>query len=923
MEIKIKKENEENNEFKSSNRLMEDFDMPVISQPEIRGHNMQHGTHNMEHGTHEPDNFDKSDRIDKSYGADGSHLSERMDMSDMSKEISDVRISHGLSQTIMWWKQISRWSLLAMIGLAPIFFLPVTQLPVAVNKEIFVFGAILVALFAYLGRVLVEGKFRYPGHLLTSSLAVLIIAWFLSSFFSVNSLASFIGTWSSFDSFASIVLFSVLAYLVAASFDRRDLVMSVLIFLGGLAVLGVFEILQFFRIFILPWSFAKTAVFSTVGTINELGLTFAFGLILGVGMLASLEISSLLKKFLAASVLVFLINLLFINFIFIWIGAALSMIVLISFFSAGLKTMMNKESDHNSSSMIHDSDYGQGLQLIYFRKAWLPTVILLLAMLFIFIPSPLAQFVNVPPEVGLSHKATFNITLKNIKSSKALLGSGPNTFWHDYALNKPESINNTIFWSTNFSQGASVIATWLNTVGVLGVLAILFLIAVFFWTGLKTGALKQSTRSITNVLAQASFVGVFFMFVMWFLYNTNFTNMALTFWGIGLFLASSLYFSHESGETQKRFKEIALFTSPQKTFLLSLLVVALMTASVAAVYGEVKRYGGEYYFSKALEANAARNTTVTIDNLTKAINFWGYDERYWQSLGQATFVQLNALFAEKNITQEVLRARFQSITSSAIQAAKKAGELNPINPFNSMLLGSIYENIVPLGVASAGDFSIQSYSKAISLDPKNPANYVAVARVYVAQADLIDAQMRISGASNDLIQQRDAIFAKAELHLVKALELKNDFTPARFLLVQVFDREGKIVDAINRAFEIAQFNPDDVGSLFQLGFLYYKNGQFSESRIVLERAVGISPNYSNARYFLGLIYDRQGDRDSAIIQFVQIENLNPDNAEVKQILANLRAKKEALFGIVPPPQQRTEAPVREGAESPVNPVKRK
>ena len=246
-----------------------------------------------------------------------------------------------------------------------------------------------------------------------------------------------------------------------------------------------------------------------------------------------------------------------------------------------------------------------------------------------------------------------------------------------------------------------------------------------------------------------------------------------------------------------------------------------------------------------------------------------------------------------------------------------------------LLLGSLWVTAgatliaVPLGVASAGDFSIQSYSKAISLDPKNPANYVAVARVYVAQADLIDAQMRISGASNDLIQQRDAIFAKAELHLVKALELKNDFTPARFLLVQVFDREGKIVDAINRAFEIAQFNPDDVGSLFQLGFLYYKNGQFSESRIVLERAVGISPNYSNARYFLGLIYDRQGDRDSAIIQFVQIENLNPDNAEVKQILANLRAKKEALFGIVPPPQQRTEAPVREGAESPVNPVKRK
>lgn len=877
----------------------EGYDMPVTSQPEIRDHKPNFDARQSGIGNKESGIMNKESDHNSSFV-----------VHDSNKATSDVRITRGLSQTIWWWKQISRWALLAMIGLAPLVFVPITQLPIGTGKELFVFGAILIALFAYLGRILIEGKFRYPGHLLTSAFGVLIVAWFLSSFFSVNSWASFIGTWSSFDSFASIVLFSVLAYLVASSFDRRDLVMSVLIFLGGLAVLGVFEILQFFNFFILPWSFAKTVAFNTVGTINDLGLLFAFGLIFSVGMLASLEISSLLKKFLAASVLVFLVNLLFINFIFIWIGVVLAMIVLISFFSAGLAQGFKEE--------------GQGLQLVYFRKAGLPTVILLLALLFIFIPSPLSRFVPVPPEVSLSHKATLGIALETVKSSRFLFGSGPNTFWYDYALNKPDSINNTIFWNTNFPQGASVISTWLNTVGGLGILAVLFLMAVFFWTGLKTGALKQSTRSITNVLAQASFVSVFFMFVMWFLYNTNFTNMALTFWGVGLFLTSSLYFSHESGETQKRFKEIALFTSPQKTFLLSLLVVVLMAASVAAIYGEVERYAGEYYFSKALEANAARNATATIDSLTKAISFWSYDERYWQSLGQAIFFQLNALFAEKNIAQDVLRARFQSITSSAIQAAKKAGELNPVNPSNSVLLGSIYENLVPLEVASAGEFAIQSYSRAISLDPKNPGNYVAVARVYVAQADLIDARMRTSGASSDLIQQRNATFVKAESQLAKALELKNDFAPARFLLVQVFDREGKIGDAVSNAEQIVRSNPNDVGSLFQLGFLYYKNNQFDFARQVFESAVSISPNYSNARYFLGLIYDRNGDRDSAITQFVQIENLNPDNAEVKQILANLRAKKSALFGIAPPPpQNRVEAPVREGTKSPTAPIKKK
>jgi len=120
-------------------------------------------------------------------------------------------------------------------------------------------------------------------------------------------------------------------------------------------------------------------------------------------------------------------------------------------------------------------------------------------------------------------------------------------------------------------------------------------------------------------------------------------------------------------------------------------------------------------------------------------------------------------------------------------------------------------------------------------------------------------------------------------------------------------------------------NNADVGALFQLGFLYYKNSQFDESKQVFERTVQLSPNYSNARYFLGLIYDRNGDKTSALAQFAQIESLNPDNSEVKQILANLKANKPALFGIAPPaqaPQSRSEAPVQEGVKAPVQKLKK-
>ena len=55
-------------------------------------------------------------------------------------------------------------------------------------------------------------------------------------------------------------------------------------------------------------------------------------------------------------------------------------------------------------------------------------------------------------------------------------------------------------------------------------------------------------------------------------------------------------------------------------------------------------------------------------------------------------------------------------------------------------------------------------------------------------------------------------------------------------------------------------------------------------------------------------------------QFQKIAELNPDNAEVKKIIENLKAGKVALAGIAPPPQQRTEAPISE--KTPVRKLKK-
>ena len=881
MDIKIKNQNE----GKEENRA-EDWDMPMIS-----------GINKTPGFTKSPIPEIKNPRFRESTG--------NLDF-----------VNPSPPKMLFWWENISRWSLILLAALAPVFFLPFTQMPVAVHKEVLVFTLILIALFAMLGKILVEGRIRYPGHLLAAALAILVVIWGVSSFFSINQLGSLIGSWAASASFASIFLFAVLAFAVAATFSRRDIILSLLLFLASLALLGVFELFQLMKIFALPFAWAQSALFNPIGSVNDLGVLLAFGLILAAGLMSSMGLSRLLKRALGLAAVIFLVNLIVIDFWAIWVGLAAAMVFMISFLSAGLSKPSISEtipSPRQGGANSSVSEINSGLQLAYFQKAWLPTIILLVSLIFLFIPSPLSKFIRTPVEVSPNVKSTIGIAVDSFRDGRYLIGSGPSTFGNIYNLYKPVSINSTIFWATTFNAGASAMSSWLGTVGILGVLALLFLIFAFIRTGISGTAVRDASRGIMNVASQSVFIGVSFLFLMWFLYVANFTTMAITFWGIGLFLAASLLFMTESGFTKSGnldfvnpFKEIRIFNSPPKTFLFSLLIVGLMVGAAIGIYFEANRYIAEVYFGKAVAEAAKGNNAGTISRISQAIDLWPYDERYFQSMAQAVFFELNGLLSRTDLPQAELQAQFQNIINQSTGAAKIAKDLNPKNSSNSFLSGNIYENLIQF-IPNAADFALSEYAAAISLDPKNPANYVALARVLVAKKEL----------------------DKAVANLEEAISLKADYAPARFILVQIYDQQGKLSEAIKPAEELVMLNNADTGALFQLGFLYYKAGRYDESKIVFERTVELSSNYSNARYFLGLIYDGStslttSDRKAkALEQFEKIAELNPDNAEIKKIIANLTAKKSALLGIAPPapaPQNRAEAPVSE--KTPVQKLKK-
>ena len=69
---------------------------------------------------------------------------------DARPKVQEVSLHFTPPRALHYWSAVSRWLLIIFAGLAPVFFLPFTNLPVAANKEMLIFVLILVSFFALL-----------------------------------------------------------------------------------------------------------------------------------------------------------------------------------------------------------------------------------------------------------------------------------------------------------------------------------------------------------------------------------------------------------------------------------------------------------------------------------------------------------------------------------------------------------------------------------------------------------------------------------------------------------------------------------------------------------------------------------------------------------------------------------------------------
>ncbi|MGH7141782.1 MAG: tetratricopeptide repeat protein [Minisyncoccia bacterium] len=768
---------------------------------------------------------------------------------------------------------------LLLAGMGPAS-LPSQLLKPAVFCGFLAISAILFCLGGGLRELL-----RAPGKWRALAIFALPIAYGLSWWYSADRSVALIGVGSEVDTVLSMLVGALAFFLGFALFRReRHVKMLLTTAAGAIVVAGLFQYV------ILFFNLLGDRSINLVGKWDDFGILMALG---GILLLARLELGPMRRsRKVVAAICLALIGILCIavQFNVIW------WVLLVAGVLFGAARLMRSDT--------------RGLaRFPWFGGATVVVSIIMLVFAGWITAHALSPF-SLPP---LEVRPAFSSTLEAAVASHAnvgrwILGTGPNTFQTEWMINKPLSVNETPFWSLDFTNGFSVLATAAVTVGILGLLAWLIPLILLL---ISLARIIRARHSFANFSALTGLVsGGLFLWLMVLLYAASQDIALFTFILAGAAWGVASRFSI-SAAAEASAASLA-FVRPSRIAAVGSAVVALVLV-VVTVYPAVTTarqflsYTYEQEATNALSGNKIGNAAA-LDQKSQNVELTGDNLRLGIAIEFAEMQQL-ASASTTPATVSTMRQQFQSALEGAIKQAEREVGCNPATPtcppglhpndYQAYAqLGEVYEFLVPPQVAGAYDHGVSAYQAAMKLAPKNPTLPLLLARLEATD----DLKTNLSSVQN-LVNQ--------------SLALKSNYTDALLFKEQLAVSENDLSGATKAAEGAVASSPQDPTLWFELGLFYYTGTDYTDAVTALKNAVTLESDYANAKYFLGLAEYKTGNSKDAIQQFNDLEKTNPNNAEVKLVLSNMQASVENPFQgetpPEPPPQTRTTAPVSESS----------
>ncbi len=716
--------------------------------------------------------------------------------------------------------------------------------PYIISKEYLFGGLLLSSLLCFAAKVVLSRKVTYRQSMLDAPILIFLAVSLISSLFSVNIYDSFLGRGEYFVLNFVFLLFLVLFYFTLVNTihnpQRWRGIFDAILVVGGLA--SVLFILK--TLFGLNFPFIGYA-WNVVETANSsFGLWLIIIFVLSAGSLIKNNLSVSRALFYFFIMILALVPLLVMGFGYFWWVMLIALILLLLL----------------GVSFLQDA-----------RLGWLSVlfVLLIASSVFIMFGSPKSLQSVLPPETSLDDKPSWLIT-KNVLFSGAkdfLVGSGLGTFAVDFSRFRTTDFNyDTAAWSLRFNQPLNSFFAILSEGGVLLALGfvfiLLFVLGHVLTTWFKTRGASQGISLSLNLSKNNIRLDVFLVviawLVMWVGLTTNFYNVSLwvLWWLLLGMIVSGLSLL---GHNLVKEKHLTLENTPQYNLAFSFSVIVVMAAVVMAGILGARFYFADQIFVKALSSG---DYAATEAKLQQALSLRGSSDIYHTAMARAYLVRASQL-AQEN------KPDVQAVTDFLARAVNEARVATDISPNAVAIwenLATMYDNASQL-VPEAADWSIKSLNQASELEPSNPVLMWRLGNSYMLQNN----------------------FAKAIEYYQKSINLKKDYVGAYVSLTGAYEANKELDKAIEVYRNLLPLGANNSEILFNFGRLLYNRGQKDDKanaeKLWLE-AVRVQPNYSNALYSLGLLYESQGNKALALEYYYKVKELNPDN---KDIIAKIRS----------------------------------
>lgn len=799
-----------------------------------------------------------------------------MDMENYNQEQIEKRPNNDFIMTVG--NKLSISLLLILATLLPLFFLPfLSSSSLIQTKNIFFIITISLAVIFWLIDILMIGRISFPHHKLFYLTLYLPVFFVIPLIFSGSFLRSLIGAGQQYDTFIFIIglLSSFVLFGLLFQGRKKQLNFYFLFLLVGI-ISAVYQLLRFSLAAFWPgffvWNYLPV---SLLGGWLESGAYFGLNLLLLIFFWKFIGFNSFPKtiKYLVwLGFVVFIANLILINFYIVWILLLISSII---FLFLSLKEYYSKLEDQNLS--FSNDNYPAIILLavatlftLFGNKGgWLYDGILKLYSLASF------SFLDFRPGFFYTWQTYMNMLQEDI--TYGLFGAGLNNFY--YAWNNWRPIEVALldnFWLFSFNGGNSILMSFLITSGLVGFLALLVWLLVISYYTLKNIILSKNVSREDLVLSGFWLLGFGYLwfFNIFYFYRGVLWIFSFIFAGL---LASVIF-------TNSRKVRFDFSNRPELRTIITFVGFLLIITFGFVSFVFSKHLVASYNFEMGVKSFSAGNLLEVEEYLNRAVSYSRQPE-YYNSLSESSLYQLDKRLAE-SLTEggERYKGDIKSDLEKPVFYAQRAVRFGKNNYNYHISLGKAYEKITLLSLGAedtnigreAYSLAKESYETAISLAKTRPEIYLELARLELTVGNIEVAKGIIE----------------------KAIEIKPNYHQAYIWLAQVLDRQGKLdkaVDAANRSLNI---DPNDQSGYFIAGYLQYRLNDYLKAIELLDRSMELSGGFNaNSAYYLGLSYDRLGRRREALELFEKLLAENPQNKELESIVRNIRAGRSALSNV--------------------------